>query len=60
MAKCIKNQNTGEIKRLMEKDQKDIKKIQEYVKSGWDFIKKSEWKDSLPKPEVKKEKHTKK
>lgn len=61
MAKCLKNNSTGEIKRFAEKTRKEIWEIQEKVNSNnWNFCPKKEWKEVNKKEEQEKKKNEKK
>jgi signal recognition particle subunit SEC65 len=44
--KCIKNQKTGEIKRVTNEDAYQMET------RGWSYIPKSEWKDAVGQPVV--------
>lgn len=55
MSKCLKNTQTGEIKRLSENNNKEVSIIDRMVKSGdWIYVAKSEWKSTRPEPKEKK------
>jgi hypothetical protein len=65
MAKCLKEPGTGKISRFSEKNRAEQDKILGLVKQGWQYVAKSEWKATRPKPkkeekeEVSSEKQTK-
>ena len=44
--KCLKNRTTKEIVRV------DDVQAEKYAKSGWDFVKKSEWKEGRPREDM--------
>jgi len=48
--KTIKNKSTGEVKRIKEKDAKQV------LDTGWAYCPKSEWKNKKSKKKVDKEK----
>lgn len=59
MAKCLKNIETGEIKRLSENNRKEQSSIINMVNSGsWIYIPKSEWKKTRPEPKKNKNEKT--
>jgi hypothetical protein len=60
MAKCLKNKITGEIKRFTERNQKEINKIIELIKTDtWFYVPKNEWKKLKPEPKKKEKKDIK-